>query len=107
MTRHINPLSSPAQSTAPSPASAITAEATSIICLENSSSGSAQVESTSTLPHPLLAGSLTVTGGKGILRFDQERNLAAKMLFARKLQSRSTLPVSCPARLAAKGTVAE
>lgn len=101
----------PPQSTTSTPASATTAEATSIIFLcrhiFHITCALPEVDLPSRPQHflnPLLAGSLTTTSEKGALQFDQERDLAAKILFASQLRNRSSLPVSCPACLAGKGS---
>lgn len=101
----------PSQSSTSTPASATTAEATSIIFLcrhiFHISCALPDVDLPSRPQHflnPLLAGALTISGDKGLPRFDQERDLAAKILFASQLKSRSSLPISCPACLAGKGS---
>lgn len=101
----------PSQSSTSTPASATTAEATSIIFLcrhiFHITCALPDVDLPSRPQHflnPLLAGAHTVSGDKGLPRFDQERDLAAKILFASQLKSRSSLPISCPACLAGKGS---
>jgi len=101
----------PSEPTTSTPASATTAEATSIIFLCRHIFHVACAFPNVDLPsrpqhflNPLLAGSVNASSEKGGLQLDQERDLAAKILFASQLKSRSTLPVSCPACLAGKGS---
>lgn len=101
----------PPHSTTSIPASATTAEATSIIFLcrhiFHITCALPDVDLPSRPQHllnPLLAGTFTVSEENGVPRFDQEKDIAAKILLASQLKSRSNMPVSCPACLAGKGS---
>jgi hypothetical protein len=101
----------PPHHTTSTPASATTAEATSIIFLCRHSFHITCALPDTDLPsrpqhflNPLLAGGFTALTSGAANQLDEERDLAAKVLFASQLKSRSSLPVSCPACLAGKGS---